>query len=117
MSSATALDGQGLRGIQQVDDWAYGRRGGDSAGRRGAGGGRGPQWNGQSGGRRRGYYLLLLLHPPTHSSIFLLSSAHALQKKRISVHIAISIVMPKYDQIDVGYCNTCERIGEEDACE
>jgi hypothetical protein len=61
--------------------------------------------------------ICLLLHPPTHSSIFLLSLAHALQKKRIPVHIAISIVMPKYDQIDVGYCNTCERIGEDDACE
>jgi len=113
MSSAAAVDSQGPGGVQQADDWAYRRRGGDSAGRRGAGGGVACNGIAKVGGR----YLLLLLHPPIHPSIFFLSSAHALQKRRIPVRIAVSIVMPRYDQIHVGYCNTCVGIGEEEACE
>jgi len=117
MSSAAAVDSQGPGGVQQADDWAYQRGGGDGRGSGGAGGRRGPQWNGQSGGRKGGRYSLLLLPPPTHPSIFFLSSAHALQKRRIPVRIAVSIVMPRYDQIDVGYCNTCVGIGRRLRCE
>ena len=64
MSSAAGRDGQGLRGGQQGDDWAYRREGGgrgggggyDGGGRSGGfGGGRGSRWNGSSG-RRGGRY-------------------------------------------------------------
>ena len=70
MSSAAGKDGQGMRGGQQSDDWAYRRGGGDGGGRGGGGGydsggrsggfggGRGSRWNGPSGGmgRRGGRY-------------------------------------------------------------
>jgi polyadenylation factor subunit 2 len=63
MSPATGMDGQGPRGGQQADDWAYRRGGGGGSGRGGTGGGgggydspgrsagfgggvRGPRWNG-----------------------------------------------------------------------
>jgi polyadenylation factor subunit 2 len=58
-SSAAGRDGQGLRGGQQGDDWAYRRGGGDGGGRSGGfGGGRGSRWNGPGGGmgRRGGRY-------------------------------------------------------------
>ncbi|KAN0109792.1 WD40-repeat-containing domain protein [Russula decolorans] len=58
MSSGAGRDGQGLRGGQQGDDWAYRRGGGDGGGRSGGfGGGRG-RWNGPGGGmgRRGGRY-------------------------------------------------------------
>jgi hypothetical protein len=58
----------------------------------------------------------LLLRPPNDPSIFFLSSAHTVQTKE-NPCIAVSIAMPKYDQIHVGYCNTCVGIGEEEACE
>jgi len=119
MSSAAAVNSQGPCAIQQADNWACQRVGGDGRCSGGAGGRGGPQWNGQSGGSKGGRYLplllLLLLHPPTHPSIFFLSSAHALQKGRIPVRIAVPIVMSRYDQIDVGYCNTYVGIGEEEA--
>ena len=59
MSSATGRDGQGqgLRGGQQGEEWAYRRGGGDGGGGR-FGGGRGSRWNGPGGGmgRRGGRY-------------------------------------------------------------
>lgn len=70
MSSAAVMDGQGPRGGQQAEDWAYRRGGGDGGGRGGAGGGGydgggrsagfggggRPRWNGPSGARRGGRY-------------------------------------------------------------
>jgi len=71
MASIGMVDGQGPRGGQQTDDWAYRRGGGDGGGRGvpgggsggydggprtgGFGGGRGSRWNGPSG-RRGGRY-------------------------------------------------------------
>jgi hypothetical protein len=89
MSSAAAVNSRRPRGVEQADNWACQRGGGDGRGSGGAGGRRGPQWNGQSGGRKGRRYLLLLLHTSNDPSIFFLSSAHALQKRKIPVRIAV----------------------------
>jgi hypothetical protein len=117
MSSAAAVNSRRPRGVEQADNRACQRCGGDGRSSGGAGGRRGPQWNGQSGGSKGRRYLLLLLHPSNDPSIFFLSSAHAFQTRRIPVRITVSIVMPRYDEIHIGYCNTCVGIREEEACE
>ena len=75
MSSAAAVDSRGPCGVQQADDWAYQRGGGDGGGRGGGGGGRGLQWNGlQWGPHGRTLLildLLLLSHPHVHFLSFL----------------------------------------------
>jgi hypothetical protein len=53
--------------------------------------------------------------PPTCPFSFFLGPRFA--EKENPARIAVSIVLPRYDQLHVGHYNTCVGIGEEEACE